>query len=81
MCEITQIHAKARRMNSPTTGDFARLFGVKAWQVRRLDEDGTLRVTPGHGSYRAIPQESLAGITVILRDRGWLPADTSGDPV
>jgi DNA-binding transcriptional MerR regulator len=59
-------------MNFHTTGDVAKLFGVKVWQVRRLFEDGTLPEPPRHGSYRAIPQESLAPIARVLADRGWL---------
>ena len=56
-----------------STADVARLLSIKAWQVRRLFEDGTLTEPPRIGNQRAISRDAISQIAVAAERRGWLP--------
>jgi len=61
-----------------TVGDVARLYAVDLWQVRRV-VDALEAEIPRVGRYRLIPRELLGEIAADLRDRGWLPSQTTND--
>jgi DNA-binding transcriptional MerR regulator len=58
-----------------TIGAVAKHFGVTAWKVRRLFENGTLPQPARVGAYRVIPITDLPQIEAALRKCGYLPPE------
>lgn len=58
-----------------TTGDLARMFGVKLWKVARLFEDGLVAQPQRFRNYRLIPKKQIPAIEKALRKRGYLTDD------
>ena len=52
-----------------TVGDVARIYGVPAWQIRRIVDSLDVEI-PRAGQYRLIPREQLPEIAIELKKRG-----------
>jgi hypothetical protein len=60
------------RVSFLSTRQVADVFGLAAWQIRRLFEDGDLPEPSRFAGKRAISRNDLPRIADALRHRGWL---------
>jgi DNA-binding transcriptional MerR regulator len=54
-----------------TVGTVARLYGCRAWQIRRLFERGLLPPAPRVGAYRVIAIDDLPAVEQALKRAGY----------
>jgi DNA-binding transcriptional MerR regulator len=55
-----------------TVGEVAARFGVYAWQVRRVFEQGLMPPAKRVGAYRVVEEEDLRTIKAALERLGYL---------
>jgi len=63
-----------------TTGELGDALGIQAWRIARLFELGVVPEPQRIGGRRLIPKSLIPAIVDALRERGWLPADSAGEP-
>ena len=60
-----------------STGDLGDTLGVQSWRIARLFELGVLPEPQRIGNRRLIPKSMVPRVVDALRERGWLPSETT----